>query len=173
MEEQKKVPSTTTTTQTTILSIPTEFLEKWKKEQEEKIKNRRTKIVFDKEGDYVIQFEWQHNEDDFPHWVNFKIMRACSGPSADTNSLVFYNYDLGRGLETEEHNIEDFDKYCKEDYDDFNGLGRGFIKWDGCMELHDINYHFCYYDNILDRITKEVYRQGAEIMQDRFEGTII
>jgi hypothetical protein len=42
----------------------------------------------------------------------------------------------------------------------------GFIKFDGCMEIHDLNYHFCFRDDILQRVVNLIYDTAKEIMKD-------
>src|SRR4051812_13581916 len=88
---------------------------------------------------YAIQFD---GED---HWINFRIVEVISD-SKD----VFINYDNGRGYEPES-NIT-----FEESYEN-NKLCHGHIKWDGCMELHDLNYHFCGYSIILQDIIRDIY----------------
>ena len=63
----------------------------------------------------------------------------------------------------------------KENYLNFEGFNRdlepffsGFIKWDGCMEIHDLNYHFCHKDDVLQRIVDTIYVVGEKIMNVKF-----
>lgn len=119
------------------------------------------KIVLDKGGDFGIKFSWK--EDD-PYWVDFKGVETVSD-YIDNNNPNFLNYNLGGGIENEQHDIEkDFEMAFKE-----NSLMQGFIKWDGCMEIHNFNHHFCSQDTFMQRIIDCIYNNAREIMKDKYQ----
>ena len=37
------------------------------------------------------------------------------------------------------------------------------------MEIHDLNYHFCFRDDILQRVVNLIYDTAKEIMKDNVD----
>lgn len=114
-------------------------------------------IVFDEQFQFAIRFFKAHEED--IHWLNFECVECvATGQRMDNGEwkLDFHNFDLGRGVE----DCTDFNIAYKE-----NPLCNGFIKWDGCMEIHDLSYHFCGYDDVLQRLVKLIYVEASKIIK--------
>lgn len=112
------------------------------------------KLVFDKEdGEFVVEFELQGT-----HWLNFRALECVS--TFDSTGIIptFLNYDVGNGVYSQQ-DINDFDKYWSNE----NNLCTGFIKWDGCMEIHGFSHHFCGYDNFMQNLMKVIYQAAAMI----------
>ena len=108
------------------------------------------KIIFDKKMEFAIMFTPFYENDSFEGgtWLNFKVLQITS--YVEVESLF---KDKNEFL-----NVYEEDKICF-----------GYIKWDGCMELHNLNYHFCGYDDILQRIVKCIYENAKELLGEKFD----
>jgi hypothetical protein len=113
------------------------------------------KLVFDKKEEFAIKFSW---EDEEPTWLNFKAVEVVSDYT-NTEKPEFITFDTGRGVNSDCTEIEDVEE------DDL--FFKGFIKWDGCMEIHELNHHFCYRSDILQRAVDLIYDSAKEIMKDK------
>jgi len=118
------------------------------------------KIVFDEKMEFAIKFTPFKKEDNFEdiHWLNFRAVECVANYKQD-GSVNFGNFDTGNGVE----DCKDFDIAYSE-----NPLMVGFIKWDGCMEIHNLNYHFCGYSDILQRMVKCIYENAKELIGNNF-----
>jgi len=114
-----------------------------------------TYIIKHDQSGFSIRFSWELSESIY--WVNFKAVESFF----DDKEFMSYNDSLNLP------GTEDFDKAYEE-----NKFFDGFIKWDGCMEIHGLNYHFCGYGDILQRAVKLIYHTAAEIMQDNFDQSL-
>jgi len=112
-----------------------------------------SKLIFDKKGEFAINFSWENGDD--AHWIDFSGVEVCSD-YMDENNPEFITFDTGYGISSDCFEFKD----VKEEDLFFTG----FIKWDGCMEIHDLNYHFCHNNDILKRVTDLIYKSGKEIM---------
>jgi len=112
------------------------------------------KLIFDKKGGFAINFSWENNDE--PHWVNFTAVEVVSNYS-DENNPEFITFDTGYGIDSDCLEFKD----VPEDSIFFTG----HIKWDGCMEIHNLNHHFCYRNDILQRVVDLIYDSGKEIMK--------
>ena len=111
-----------------------------------------SKIIFDEQFEYAIKFTKLHEED--THWLNFQCVEVVG--QYNGNVVEFGNYEIGYGI----GDCTDFDIAYKE-----NPLCEGFIKWDGCMEVHDFNKHFCGYSDFLQRLMKSIYIEASKIIE--------
>lgn len=123
-------------------------------EQETKVRHGSI-IVFDEKLEFAIRFYKSNPEDD--HWLNFEAVEVCA--HYVDNKPFFLNYDTGSGA----GDCQDFDVALAE-----NALCTGFIKWDGCMEIHNFTHHFCGFSDFFQRMIKMIYQQGAALIA-RFE----
>lgn len=94
------------------------------------------------------------------HWIDFTGVEVCSDYT-DEDNPKFITFDTGFGVTS---NCTDFKEVSINDF-----FFQGFIKWNGCMEIHDLNYHFCYKTDIMQRVTDLIYESTKEIMGDRCE----
>lgn len=115
------------------------------------------KLIFDKKGEFAINLSWKDEE---PHWVNFEAVEVCSDYT-DKENPKFICFDTGYGIDSECLEFKDVDK---EDL-----FFTGHIKWDGCMEIHNLTHHFCHRSDILQRVVDLIYDSGKEIMKSRQE----
>ena len=116
-----------------------------------------TRIVFDKEFEFALKFKWEDGER--ISWLNFEAVEVVS--NYENNKLIFNNYEMGRGYEDKTYSFEEsYEKYP---------LCSGFIKWDGCMEIHGFNHHFCGYDTFAQRLVEAIYLSAKDIMKDNFD----
>ena len=113
------------------------------------------KLIFDIEGEFAINFQWKEEE---PHWVNFSGVEVCSD-YMDKENPKFITFDTGYGISS---NCYDFKEVKTDDL-----FFSGHIKWDGCMEIHELTHHFCYKNNILQRVTDLIYNSAKEIMKSK------
>jgi len=104
-------------------------------------------IYFDDKFDFALHFT--KTED---HWFDFNILETVQG--WEDNKTIFIGF----------RNSEDWNDFENKDYTKAEIICNGHIKWDGCMELHNLNYHFCGYSDILQRITKLIYIKANELM---------
>lgn len=116
------------------------------------------KLVFDKKGEFAINFIWEDVES--PTWISFSAAEVCSD-YIDENNPRFMTFDTGSGIASK---CFEFKDVPNEDI-----FFTGFIKWDGCMEINDLNYHFCYCSDILQRVTDLIYDSAKEILGDKRE----
>ena len=119
------------------------------------------KIVFDDNQEFAIKFFPFNREESFEdvYWLNFEIVEIVTHYNYIDNSPMFGGYDKGFGKE-----CLDFDVAYKE-----HPLGNGFIKWDGCMEIHNLNYHFCGMSDILQRIVNKIYQEASKLIGKNFD----
>lgn len=111
------------------------------------------KIVNDKEMQFALKFKWEEPE---PLWMNFEGVEIDSYVDGVED---LPEYDMGSGSNE--------NKTFEEAYE-ANKLLHGHIKWDGCMEIHEFNHHWCYHTNFAQRIVDMIYEQGKEMMGDQF-----
>lgn len=110
-----------------------------------------TKTYTNPEKDFTIVFTWEPpdpNHDTFnehPHWVNF-VVYEITGTCPD--GLPAYTSHFTPGFAPD-------DQWCN-----------GHIKWDGCMEIHDLDAHFCGWSRKLEYLMRDIYLQGATIMDE-------
>lgn len=116
-------------------------------------------IYFDEGFEFAVEFSKMHEED--THWLNFKAVECVARcKTNDCKEMEFNNYDRGNGADE----CTDFEEAYRE-----NPLCNGYIKWDGCMEIHDLNYHFCGYDNVLQRLVRIIYIGAKKILGDNLD----
>lgn len=108
------------------------------------------KIVFDSEFDFAVKFKYEEN----PTWVNYEVVNVVA--EYRDGVPLFFTYDTGEGAAS---GCNDFDEAFKKD-----PMAFGFIKWDGCMEIHDLNIHLCSCDNTLQRLVDLIYKEASIIM---------
>lgn len=113
-------------------------------------------IKFDEEVEFAIEFSKKNEEDN--HWLDFKIVECVA--YYEDNKPIFNNYDLGSGLD----DCIDFEEAYEK-----NPLCNGYIKWDGCMEIHNLTYHFCGYSNFLQRLTRNIYAGAKKILKENLD----
>lgn len=113
------------------------------------------KIVFDKELQFALKFIWK---EEVPYVLEFQGVEVV--PNYVEDKPVFYCFDDGNGMASSATNFEAAYEAYK--------LLEGFIKWDGCMEIHDFNHHWCYKDNFAQRIVDLIYEQAKEIMKEKW-----
>jgi len=116
------------------------------------------KLVIDKEVRFALKFKWE-TDDPWPHWVNIEGVEIVSHREGKDGTPYDIEYEGDNQLT---YSFE-------ESYSEDNRLLSGFIKWDGCMEIHDFNHHWCNHDTFAQRIVDMIYEQAKEIMGDRFE----
>lgn len=115
------------------------------------MENKIIKVYSNPEEDFTIEFSYDKPADDMPYWLDFKVWEVA-GTESDGNLMY--------------HSENDFTiDYHESD----EQLCSGFIKWDGCMELHNLNIHLCGWEPILERLVRDIYLQAQEIMGDRFD----
>lgn len=110
------------------------------------------KIIHDKQFEFAIKFKWDKGD---THWLNWEAVETIT-EYKNGEEIGFCTYDLGMGASS---NCQDFKEAFTQ-----NPLCQGYIKWDGCMELHELNYHFCGYTNFLQRLVKTIYEGAKEIL---------
>ena len=110
------------------------------------------KIVFAKNFQFAVKFEW---EDD-PTYLNFKVVEAIAEFDLEAKKEAFSGYQNSSGQA-----IDDFEEAYGS-----NPVCNGFIKWDGCMEIHDFTHHFCGYNTFAQDIIELIYRSAKHIMGD-------
>lgn len=115
------------------------------------------KLIFDRKGEFAINFSWEDVEE--PYWVNFKAAEVVSDYSEDIPKFI--TFDTGYGMDS---NCFEFKDIEVEDL-----FFTGFIKWDGCMEIHNLHHHFCHKSDILQRVVDLIYEAGKDIMKVREE----
>ena len=102
--------------------------------------------------------------------LRYCIRFYCEEGTPSVNYQVVQIYSFEGELEAPEnimyHNAEDdtFEKAYKSE-----PICNGFIKWDGCMEIHDMNIHVCYWGNQIQTIVDTIYEQGQLIMGVEYE----
>lgn len=115
-----------------------------------------SRLVFDKKGEFAINFYWAGGEE--VNWMSFSGAEVCSDYT-DENNPEFITFDTGYGADSDCFEFKD----VKEEDLFFTG----FIKWDGCMEIHNLYHHFCYNNDILQRVIDLIYNSGEEIMTNK------
>jgi len=113
------------------------------------------KIVFDYQMEFALKFKW---EEENPYNLSFEGVEVL--PDYGTGKPVFFCYETGSG-------DSDINVSFEKAYE-LNKLLNGFIKWDGCMEIHDFSYHWCYHNNFAQRIVDLIYKEGKEIMKENW-----
>lgn len=118
------------------------------------------KIIFDKEFEFAIKFI-QKGEDAVA--LTFNCVECVACYDSLTSKPELSNYDLGRGVD----DCTDFDLAFET-----NPLCSGYIKWDGCMELHNFNHHFCGYNTFVQRLIALVYTSDKQILGDKMDSEL-
>src|SRR5690349_20170138 len=114
------------------------------------------KLIFDKKGEFAINFYWENSEEISS--VNFEAAEVCSD-YIDRDNPKFITFDNGSGISS---NCFEFKDVPKDSI-----FFTGFIKWDGCMEIHNLTYHFYYRNDILQRVVDLIYDSAKIIMRNR------
>ena len=107
------------------------------------------KIIHTKSVRYTIKFTWKEGQS----LVNFKVVKIESyeGEEDAPDNVMWYNSE-----------DDTFDKAYET-----SPTCEGFIKWDGCMEINQMNIHICYWGNQIQEIVDTIYEQGEKIMNVR------
>ncbi len=114
------------------------------------------KIVNDKEMQFALKFIWKEDE---PSWVDIEGVEIASYVEGVED---LPEYDIGSGSGEGQTFQQAFET---------NKLFYGHIKWDGCMEMHEFNHHWCYHNNFAQRIVDMIYEQAKVIMGDNYDGS--
>jgi hypothetical protein len=120
---------------------------------------KQEKIVYDGEMQFALKFLWEEDGDS-PFWVNIQGLEIVSYREDAPGDPYDIEYDGDNGT------TYSFEESYKRDIK----LLSGFVKWDGCMEIHDFNHHWCYHNTFAQRIVDMIYHQAKIIIGDRFEG---
>lgn len=121
------------------------------------------KLVIDKDVRFALKFKWEEDKgisQCYPHWVNFEGVKIESHWEDDDCSPFDIEFDMGSGSNKNKTFEQAFEQ---------NKLLQGFVRWDGCMEIHEFNHHWCNRDTFAQRVVDMIYDQAKEIMGDRFE----
>lgn len=119
-------------------------------------------IVHDKDFEFSLRFFWDEvivEEGDTPSWLDFQCVNTIAEWTPD-GKVQFCCYDDGRGIASK---AVSFDQAFVED-----PVCNGFIKWDGCMEIHSFNMHFCGRSDIMQRLMDTIYNTAEEIIGKKF-----
>lgn len=110
-----------------------------------------TKAYTNPEKVFTIVFTWEppdpnhHTFNKHPHWVNF-VVYEITGTCKDSSPA--------------------YTSHFTPEYDPDDQLCHGHIKWDGCMEIHDFNAHFCGWSRKMEYLMRDIYLQGATILDE-------
>jgi hypothetical protein len=109
------------------------------------------KIVHTKDIRYSIKFLWKEGE---VYGVDYQVVEIESHVEGDNGpeEVIYYNEERS------------FDDAYKAD-----PICNGYIKWDGCMEIHDMNVHLCYWGTQLQCMIDTIYEQAEQIMGIKYE----
>lgn len=108
------------------------------------------KLVHHNYDSYVtLVFEWDYKEGEPVTALNFKAYQISS---VEFDGYVYYGhlYDGHTRLDTADHFVS------------------GFIKWDGCMEWHNLNMHFCGWGRMLEYLMRDIYQQANTIINSHY-----
>lgn len=115
------------------------------------------KLVINYEEFFAIKFWWTKDYEDvdgYPAAVNFKVVEISSYDE-ETKEIDYTDY------------TKDFEEAFKVD-----PMCNGFIKWDGCMEIHNFTHHFCGYNTMMQELMKTIYLKSKKIMGDRMDNDL-
>lgn len=110
-----------------------------------------TKTYTNPEQSFTIVFSWEApdpNHEKFnehPHWIDF-VVYEITGRMPDGSPAYTNDY--------------------KPEIDPDDPLCHGYIKWDGCMEIHDFGGHFCGWSRVMEYLMRDIYLQAATIMDE-------
>jgi len=90
----------------------------------------------------IVYTKWED------HFAEFEVHKI-NGYYEDRDDKKVYTYGNGDKEEPDENSLT-----CT-----------GYIKWDGCLELHNFNHHFCSYNNSMNNLVKAIYVESAKIIQ--------
>jgi hypothetical protein len=111
------------------------------------------KIVNDKEMQFALKFKWIGEN---PYWIDIEGVEIGSYVECEEDTP---EYEMGSGS----NENKTFEEAYKA-----NKLLDGYIKCDGCMEIHEFSHHWCYHNTFAQRIVDMIYEQASIIMKGNF-----
>lgn len=112
------------------------------------VKEQKELVFFDSNWEFVLCFT-----NILDHWIDFKVVEVIAEALVINNEKIeerFLSY----------RNKDDYSDFNCKDINQTEVICTGHIKWDGCMELHDLNYHFCGYSDTIQRLVKMIYLEA-------------
>lgn len=107
------------------------------------------KVFTNEELTHTIVFSWDESklitETKFPVCLDFKCYEITG---------------------QKEEGIPLYGTHYEDTYDPQNSFCEGHIKWDGCMEIHDLNIHYCGWSRKLEYLMRDIYLWASCIMDE-------
>lgn len=119
-------------------------------------------IIHDKDFEFSLRFFWDEilvEEGDTPHWLDFQVVNSVAEWTPE-GQVHFCCYNGGK--DDANKNLTFDEAYI------LDPVCNGFIKWDGCMEIHSFNMHFCGHSNIMQRLMDAIYDTAEKVIGNRF-----